>query len=218
MGLCCSGGRKDGFPGADGSTITQATGTYQNATTIPIYGANGNSLTEGSTGVQRVNIATEGIIGEDYTTIVYVIKNPLAFVYNTILPLDWYTNSETYQHNALWGNGAGKSTYDPCPKGWRVPTDGSWGDFSTITMPTIGTTTEANVSNGRIYCSLAWFPVEGYRYSNDGTLRYVGIRGYYWFSQSNGTTSYFSNINISGVNQRGNSVRSGGFAVRCVQE
>ena len=74
-------GRKDGFPGADGSTITQE--INNNAQTIPMYGATGNELAEGSKeGLQLIDVTTSGVIGNNNTSFTYAIKHPLTFIYN----------------------------------------------------------------------------------------------------------------------------------------
>ena len=205
-------GRKDGFPGADGSTI-QANG---NATTIPIYSADGGILTEGSeTGLQKVDITTSGVLNGNASQ-VYAIKNPLIYIGGVSSLYDWYTNSETYQDNTLWGDGKEKSAYDPCPKRWRVLTDGTYGDFSTTTMVASGSGT--NVANGRTYNNMAWFPAAGYRSSGSGALNYLGNRGYYWSASATDTQAKRFFFYMSGVNPSSPYHRAIGFSVRCVQE
>ncbi len=209
------GGGKDASPGAEGSTIPQKKGT---ATTISIYGASGNTLTEGSAMGLQIEEFTSSMIGVDNTTLAYAVKNPLSFVFNSISPNDWYVNSETYQNDALWGAGVNKSAYDPCPKRWRVPTDASltYGDFSVNTM--ILSDLGINVATGRTYNSMAWFPSGGYRRSLYGTLGGVGGNGYYWSVSVNGTSAKYLNEGMSGVNPSAISNRAAGFSVRCVQE
>ncbi|MDE5944381.1 MAG: DUF4906 domain-containing protein, partial [Rikenella sp.] len=55
------------------------------------------------------------------------IKTPQNFYYNAASPYDWTTP----QNNALWGDGAKKTVYDPCPDGWRIAPNGTWDDFGT---------------------------------------------------------------------------------------
>ena len=215
-------GRKDAFPGADGSTITQETGTSQNATTIPIYGVNGNSLTEGSTGLKRVDITTSGVLSKN-TSQVYSIKNPLSFIYNANEPRDWYTDNETYQNNTLWVDDT-KTNYDPCPSGWRVPTDASrtFGDFSITTFlyyiqgnqTSLG---NSNVTNGRLYNQISWFPAAGYRNNHGGVLGNVGYNGCYWTASISSSYAKYLSFNMSTSNSTAYS-RASSFPVRCVQE
>ena len=209
-------GRKDAIPGADGSTITQATennnNNNNNANTIPIYGANGNTLTEDANGYKKVNITA--IIGGEPNTAEYTVKNPLTFICNTIEPRDWYTNNKNYQDNTLWDSN--KTVSDPCPHGWKVPTDGTWGDFSEITFLLSGT--EYTVSNGRSFSNMVWYPASGFRHYNGGVLHIVGSGGYCWSASGN-------NVNSMSLVYRTNNVhpsliyhRAYGFPVRCVQE
>ncbi len=211
------GGRKDGFPGADGSTITQGTDTYQNAATIPIYGANGNTLTEGSiTGLRKVDITA--IIGGKPNTSGFAIKNPLTFIYNTATPYDWYATQTTNQDNTLWGEGTGKSTYDPCPHGWRVPTDASmtFGDFSTNIFSVSGS--NYTVITGRVYLAIAWFSATGCLYFDSGALYNVGYGGYYWSATVSDAYAKGLYFGMGGVYPSSASRRVYGFSIRCVQE
>ena len=185
-------------------------------TTVPIYEANGNTLTEGSTGVRLVPITTGGVLSEN-TSQVYAIKNPLAFIYNTVSPWDWYTNTGNHD-DVLWGDGNVKSEYDPCPHGWKVPTNSelTYGDFSTFTMTASGSGT--NVANGRIYNNIAWFPAAGYRYGVSGVLNVVGNSGYYWSASVSDTYAKYLRIFMSNVYPNYTSNRAYSFSVRCVQE
>ena len=217
MGLCCSGGRKDAFPGADGSTITQE--ADNNAQTIPMYGAIGNELTEGSKeGIQLIDGAASGVIGNDNTSFIYVIKNPLSYICNATIFGDWYASSESYQNHTLWEDGKKKSEFDPCPKGWRVPTDSekTFGDFLTTVFSV--SSPECNVANGRIYRNMAWFPMTGYRNYVSGVLGYVGSRGHYWSASVSSTGAKLLYFHISNVRPSSYNVRAWGLSVRCVQE
>ena len=214
------GGRKDCFPGADGSTITQA--IDNNAQTIPIYGANGNTLTEGSTtGLRLVHIITSGVLNENIS-LTYAIKNPLTIIYNNSGTYDWYTNSSIYQDNTLWGDGVVKSVYDPCPQGWYIATDEAWKDFTITNTPSyvIGEPSSSNskdITKGRLYNQIAWFPSCGRREYSTGNLVSSGQNGYYWTKKISGSSAlgfYFS-VSINSSTPYG---RALGFSVRCVQE
>ena len=207
-------GRKDGFPGADGSTI-QANG---NATTISIYDASGNTLIEGSaTGLQIVNITTSGVLSGN-TSQMYAIKNPLTYVYNGTNTLDWYTTTATNQNNTLWSDGDIKSANDPCPYEWRIPTNSklSYGDFSKTTMPIseeIG-----GVATGRTYHKMAWYPAAGYREHINGILSHVGSTGFYWSTAVSNMYAIYLGYDINNVSPGSTYSRAYGFPVRCVQE
>ncbi len=216
-------GRKDAFPGADGSTIQQS--DNPNASTIKIYSSKGEELSEDGTGYCKIDIITSRVLN-GYNTQVYAIKNPLSFIYNTASPWDWYTNNVIYQNDDLWGDGNKKSNYDPCPKGWRIPTDAeiTWGDFSTTSAPhynegMLSSSGNKSALNGRLYNQLAWYPSSGTRYATSGVLYYVGLNAAFWSSSINEINAvkrlYYQMTNISP-----NSTSSRGYSVsvRCVQE
>lgn len=180
-------------------------------------------MVENETGYKIVDITAAGVLNNNNSQ-VYAIKNPLSFVYNQNEPWDWYTN--TGNHNdALWnGDLSTKSNYDPCPKEWRIPTDASktFGDFSNTTFLYYihGSQTSSgnyNVTNGRQYNQISWFPASGGRRSNSGGLAAVGSRGYCWSASQNDTFTKYLYFDMSGVGP-GNSGRALGFPVRCVQE
>ncbi|HIW10470.1 MAG TPA: hypothetical protein H9888_03110 [Candidatus Rikenella faecigallinarum] len=154
------------------------------------------------------------MVDEDNTTLVYIIKNPLAFIYNSASPYDWYTNNSIYQNNALWGDA--KSEYNPCPKGWKIPQNGTWNDFSNITMSAIGFGT--NVANGRIYNKTAWYPMEGYLHHQSGQLTYVGYNGYCWLSAIETIYARYLSFTLSSINPSYPTNRARGFSIRCIQE
>ena len=168
-------------------------------------------------GVRLLPITTDGVLSGN-TSQIYTIKNPLAFVTTMTSPYDWYTDNSPYQDNTLWGDEENKSESDPCPKGWRAPTDASktYGDFSTVTMTASGLGT--NVANGRKYSNMAWFPAAGYRYSGSGVLGYVGDQGYYWSASVSGTDAKRLRFTMGGVNPSSPYYRVCGFSVRCIQE
>ena len=187
---------------------------------MPIYGADGNTLTEGSTGVKFVNVATAGVLSEN-TSQVYAVKNPIAFICNTVTPNDWYTLTDI-QNDQLWLD-AIKNTLDPCPKGWRVPPSGTWNDFTTISavyyiQGAPNTTGDNHHTNGRLYEKITWYSANGYRSCNTGHLSNSGNRGYYWTSTANSTGARYLNYNMTAVNCNTTSDRATGRSIRCVQE
>ena len=233
-------GRKDAFPGADGSTITQEN-MSGNATVCKIYGGNGAELSEDIEGFKKVDITT--IIGENANTFKYTVLNPLTFIYNVAVPNDWYTTVDDNQNDTLWGDNADKSAYDPCPRGWRIAPNGTWNDFSRTedaSQPLSGTfpyyikgviqedgkTGDFHQTNGRLYkgassgtgTPLAWYPSAGVLAPAIGAIRYAGAGGYIWqstVSQTNaiGLLFYLSNTMNNGIRARGYA-----FSIRCVQE
>ena len=218
FGLLYQWGRKDAFPGADGSTVTLTTGAV---TTIPIYGADGNALTENGTGLKFINITTLGVINNN--ALVYSIKNPLSIIYNTTSPQDWYSNTDTH-NNSLWLPSR-KTNYDPCPSGWRLPSEEIWFDFLTndkFPYYSQGVQQESSTgyyaTNGRLYAQLTWFPISGCRPSISGLVSECGKTCYYWTATSlDNNSKYFAlTFNKANIGEGGH--RAGGLSVRCVQE
>ncbi len=213
-------GRKDAFPGADGSTITQATGTNQNAETIILYGTDGTTeLIEDKNGYCKVSITTEGILSEN-TSQTYSVKHPLTVIYNSFSVWDWYTNTENHNDD-LWGDGEHKSDYDPCPLGWRVSQDGIWNDFEENTKYySQGTPTSAGnstISNGVLYNDFVWFPAGG-RIFTTGTRSNVGNNVFLWSSTVSGTSAKNIYCSMGGVLHISTYGRTNALSIRCVQE
>ncbi|HIW09935.1 MAG TPA: hypothetical protein H9888_00390 [Candidatus Rikenella faecigallinarum] len=205
------GGRKDCFPGGDGSTIPPD--AYSGTIPVPIYDINGETAT-------IANVLIEDIISGT-NTLSYSIQNPTTFICNPTAPYDWYTISGS-QNNTLWG-ATTKSVYDPCPTGWHVPQDGTWNDFYDENAPyyILGVQTvtgDYNMTNGRVYKALTWYSSGGYRTYSNNTLRLVGLNGYWWSSTPSDTQSkyfYFFRNAVRPSNLYG---RAYGYSVRCVQE
>ena len=56
----------------------------------------------------------------------YSISHPCDFIKNGDNCNDWFTDNfsnqdDTLQDDTLWGEGGGKTVWDPCPSGYRVP-------------------------------------------------------------------------------------------------
>ena len=51
----------------------------------------------------------------------YSIANPLKFITKGDNAYDWFCDLGSKQDGTLWGDGGGKTVWDPCPEGYRVP-------------------------------------------------------------------------------------------------
>ena len=127
---------------------------------------------------------------------------------------DWLSSSP--QDDTRW-NGSAKGTHDPCPSGFRVPTEteleaernnggtGFWGTGSL-----------QNNALGAFNSALK-LPMAGYRANGTGVLTQVGSNGVYWSSTVSGTSAIYLYFN-SGTAYVGGNSRADGFSVRCIKE
>jgi len=140
---------------------------------------------------------------------------------------DWMMNN-TYT-GRLWNNptwytaasGSGKSLFDPCPPGWRLPISGTWSVFSRSNVKGSWSSgwnfymkTEGTEGDETTY-----YPASGSRSVSSGTMANEGSDGYSWSaspsSATHGLGLYFHSGN---VHPQSNSNRGYGFPLRCIQE
>jgi len=127
---------------------------------------------------------------------------------------DWLSSSS--QDDTRW-NGSAKGTHDPCPSGFRVPTEteleaernnggtGFW-----------GTGREQDNAAGA-FASVLKLPLAGRRYDSNGTLNGVGSNGNYWSSAVSDTNARYLFFNSTNANMYAIN-RAYGFSVRCIKE
>lgn len=183
-GLYYQFGRKDPFVGS-----------------TEIYDINGTSKSTGAT------IATGKV------TFAKAVQTPATFYTYGSGNNDWASpNNYTSKNWNDISESDGKTFFDPCPEGWRLPTKAEYSNFSTTTF-TWDATNSGRTYNGN------WFPAAGYRYSDDGGMYGVGSYGSYWSASPNsefyGYYLFFSSGNVNPASYSG---RAYGFSVRCVQE
>ncbi|HIW10855.1 MAG TPA: hypothetical protein H9888_05055 [Candidatus Rikenella faecigallinarum] len=179
-------------------------------------------MTEDANGYKKVNITA--IIGGEPNTAEYTVKNPLTFIYSTVTPWDWYATLATNQDNTLWGERSDKSAYDPCPKGWRIPQDGTWDDFLINNFQLyIQGVVNQDISevyyqtNGRLYNELTWYSTSG-QISKSGLIGGIGFGGYVHTLSITNTGAYCLRFVLNAVTPNNFNYRIYGISVRCVQE
>lgn len=146
------------------------------------------------------------------------VQNPHVYYYYNTGIFDWISSSD----DTLWGDGTVKSIYDPCPEGWRVPPDGTWGDFTTTTVSRNSSWSVANLDlAGCLYSADAvktFYPSPGYRNRGNGTFGSNGNYGYYWASSAFADNANHFRFNASTLSPGSNMSRAYGLSLRCIQE
>lgn len=119
-------------------------------------------------------------------------------------PYDW----RSPQNNNLWQGVSG--TNNPCPSGWRIPTDTEW-DTERLSW------SQQNYYGA--YASPLKLTPAGRRDFGDGSFYGVGSVGYYWSSTvlSDANNARLLNFDSSNAYMNGY-FRAYGFSVRCLKD
>tara|TARA_B110000046_G_scaffold127483_1_gene133915 strand:+ start:614 stop:1564 length:951 start_codon:yes stop_codon:yes gene_type:complete len=125
---------------------------------------------------------------------------------------DWLST----QDDTRW-NGSTKGAHDPCPDGFRVPTEAEWeAERNNGGTGFWGTGSAQNNVDGA-YNSPLKLPAAGLRPNDTGALGHVGTRGYYWSSTVDGTDVLKLRFTSNGA-VLSSDTRADGFSVRCIKE
>lgn len=192
----------DRFLGATATSGTDAYGLhYQWGRHIPMPKA-GMVETVAGTASEKENLTN-------------AIQSEKFLLYYTTLSHDWYSATPKIW-DIRWGDiklgETKKSPFDPCPRGWRLPSNSSWECLdANSTDEGVGQFNET----GR---ELGYLAPAGYRSNGDGSLGDVGIAGYIWSASPNGDMAgaiFYNNttINVSDKYNRANAMN-----VRCLKE
>lgn len=124
MGLTYQWGRKDPFPANTSFGSDPSFSTIYNASNTPLTEVDELYTGNTGTGIQHIEVT-------DLKNLLKSILNPMIYYYSkadasdtTNDNSDWFTSDETGASgdNDLWGGvTGGKSVFDPCPAGWKVP-------------------------------------------------------------------------------------------------
>ena len=170
---------------ATSSTDTQAYGDlYQ-------WGRSGDGHQKRTSGISSV-LSNSDIVPS---------PNNDKFITTSASPNDW----RSPQNDTLWQGVSG--TNNPCPSGYRIPTDAEW--TNEVTANNITTAATAFASPLKI-------TISGGRSRISGAFENVGGVGVYWTSTIIGTNVMYRSFFNASVNS--NSInRSNGISVRCIR-
>jgi uncharacterized protein (TIGR02145 family) len=110
------------------------------------------------------------------------------------------------QNDNLWQGS--NSANNPCPPGWRLPTEAEW-ETERLSW--------SSLNSAGAYASSLKLTMAGFRNNNDGLLGLVGSKGHYWSSSIDGTATRILFFDSSVANT-GSSFRAAGYSVRCVRD
>ncbi len=123
--------------------------------------------------------------------------------------------------NGSWSD-AYKTGNDPCPAGFRVPSDEEWASVLAYNaLKRIGNwdNRPTNYTSGLFIGDKLFLPAAGYRYYVNGTLDYRGYYGIYWSSTENGANGAWDlDFGIDDANANYYDSRTNGLSVRCIAE
>jgi len=119
------------------------------------------------------------------------------------------------QDDTRWA--ATKTANDPCPSGFRVPTETELeAERNNVGTGFWGTDSEQNNAAGA-FASVLKLPLAGYRVVRNGVLNYVGSGGRYWSSTVSATNARRLFFSSTIANMHAN-YRALGFSVRCIKD
>ncbi|MFY9145323.1 MAG: FISUMP domain-containing protein [Bacteroidales bacterium] len=124
------------------------------------------------------------------------------FIKTSVVPYDW----RNPQNNSLWQGVNGIN--NPCPKGYRLPTEAEWQEELKSWDPTNAT---------GAYASTLKLPKAGYRDYNSGNYDGSGQVGNYWSSTVQSTNSYYLYF-IDTKADLNHNYRAQGYSVRCIKD
>ncbi|HFK5546001.1 TPA: FISUMP domain-containing protein [Elizabethkingia anophelis] len=132
--------------------------------------------------------------------------------------------NSTPNPNGSWSD-TSKTSNDPCPSGYRVPTQQQWQaviDYNNVERIGSWAEDENNYTTALYFINPSnirtlMLPTAGYRDDTVGSLYYRGYNGFYWSSSVGTSNAYYLNFIRSGM-YVGSSSRPSGLSVRCVAE
>ncbi len=115
--------------------------------------------------------------------------------------------SYCYGNGISSGSPSGNAAEDICPKGWRMPTDGSSGEYQALYA--------AYSSNKANFVNALKTPLSGT--FNNGSAHYQGSDGYFWSSTYRSAANmHLLYVSSSYISPQDNGSRLSGSSVRCL--
>ena len=124
--------------------------------------------------------------------------------------------SYCYGNGTSSGTSSGNATEDICPKGWRMPTGDTSGEYSALANAIYGSTSSTSDATAYAnYRSALHLPLSGYFRS--GLASTLGSYGYWWSSTRNYINTMCSlGANTSTIYPARSDIRLNGSSLRCV--
>lgn len=140
------------------------------------------------------------------STLFYSLRNPaMAIMDEADGDGDWLIEHE----NALWGEE--KTMYDPCPRGWKVPSRPVFQEHSVESVYQYGMQMDG-----------VWYPATGFRHSVSFNLNRVGQEGHYWYvtpkDDGHAYSFFFDSDNQTVDLTNHDSPKAQLNAIRCVED
>ncbi|MCR5547173.1 MAG: hypothetical protein K6F25_00280 [Bacteroidales bacterium] len=210
LGLMYQWGRKDPFPGASATARL----TSSKAACTPALPSSEE---------------VEDIIGSKSNLSIYSTQHPSTFITNCSGYHDWYCGAVAEANHTLWQSV--KAEADPCPPGYRVPTGGSSGIWTTALGTRYGTCANFSGSDlkgadlGSVFgvSGTCWYPAAGCINGSlqSAPLADVGDIGYMGSCTRYGYYAYAFYLDRFGSLMAYSSdgiYRANGYPVRCMKE
>jgi uncharacterized protein (TIGR02145 family) len=125
------------------------------------------------------------------------------FIFKYSYPYDW----RSPKNDNLWQGVSG--TNNPCPSGYRLPTEAEW---------EAERTSWSSINAAGAFASPLKLPLAGSRSHSNGSLSSVGRYGFYWSSTVVGSTGASYLVFYSRGAWPTSDRRAYGFSVRCLKD
>lgn len=119
--------------------------------------------------------------------------------------------SYCYGDGSSYGTSSGNADEDICPKGWRLPTGGSAGEYYALYSGNYGYNSFSSLRTA------LHLPLAGYVYDGAASENGQGSYGYYWSStRSADNYMYYLDLHSSDVFPTESMYRDRGLSIRCI--